>query len=149
MRRIIFLLVAMASADIGMAQEAGSAQSNGTQAAEELLQVPHEALQPSVAHESVVISGPTDVSNDRKMDRKHHLRDFLLNRATKKVQKLLPASVAKKVNDDVHSLLYILVVVLLILIILSLLEEFLPFYFTGILILVLLILLLLWLLGAI
>jgi hypothetical protein len=145
MKHLILFLTLTASASFAFAQS--PVESKGIQAAEENAQVPHE-MTPNAPLIQDNSAAPRSMdATDLKAERKHALRDFLITRAAKKLQKALPASVAK--DAKVHGVIYVLLVVLLVLLILSLLQLVLPLQFWNVLVLVLLIVLLLALLGAI
>lgn len=151
MKHLILSLLTVTTANFMFAQSLESTDSKGTQAQEESMLVPHTQDDASV----LIQPRGTDhqegalIKQDHKKDRKNALREFLVNRATKKFQRALNLTAAKGTNHGLDGVLYIFLVVILVLLILSLLEVFLPFEFVYVLALVFLILLVLWLLDAI
>ena len=133
----------------GYSQTETSRQSLGIQAREDVFQIPHERPAPRMD-----LLEQTRNEHDRggtkvKSGYKDKMRQFLVNRATKKFTRALPTAEVKKSQRDDYSLLYIILVVILILLILALLNALGLGPILYLAILVALIILILWLLGVI
>jgi len=134
----------------GYSQTETSRQSLGIQAREDVFQIPHERPAPARMDLLEQSRNERDRGETKvKSGYKDKMRQFLVNRATKKFTRALPTAEVKKPQRDDYSLLYIILVVILILLILALLNALGLGPILYLAILVALIILILWLLGVI
>jgi hypothetical protein len=94
----------------------------------------------------VIKQNPTVPERDAKLARKSGLKEFLVTRLTKNLERAMPVAITKKVKEGVNSFFYVFMVLLLFLILLNVLFDIIP-SITGALILILVVIVIFWLLG--